>query len=171
MRRGIALLALVITAMTASAPARAQSNGKAPGGGADTVSSRRVLTAASDRYELLLKYDALQPGAKTDLDLYVSDFATNAPIAGAAIALSLRDGSRELWSGIARPAEKRPGVYTVPFQAPPDTGTFNMLVTVQRLADLDRFALSGLKVTTVSTMPSFSGACAKAPRSVCRAAR
>ena len=148
MRLGIVLMAMVVAAMSAAAPARAQGNDKPPGGGADTVSSRRVLTATSDRYELLLKYDALQPGAKTDLDLYVSDFPTNAPIAGAAIALSLRNGSRELWSGIARPAEKRPGVYTVPFQTPSDTGTFNMLVTVQRLADLDRFALSGLKVTT-----------------------
>ena len=148
MIRDLRLLGVLFGALLAATPARAQGYDRAAGGGADSASSRRVLTAVSDRYEVLLKYDALQPGTKTDLDLYLSDFQTNAPVAGAAIALSLRAGSRELWNGTAQPADKRPGVYTVPFRAPPDTGTFNMLVTVQRLDDQDRFALSGMKVNT-----------------------
>ena len=148
MRHGIALAVLVLAAVTAAAPAWAQGYDRASGGGATAVSGRQVLTAASDRYELLLKSDALGPGMRTDLDLYLSDFQTNAPVAGVAITLSLRAGSRELWSGTARPAERRPGVYTAAFQAPADTGAFNVLVTVQRNDDQDRFALSGLKVTT-----------------------
>ena len=157
MRHGIALAVLVLAAMTAAAPAWAQGYDKASGGGATAVSGRQVLTAASDRYELLLKSDALGPGMRTDLDLYLSDFQTNAPVAGVAITLSLRAGSRELWSGTARPAERRPGVYTAAFQAPADTGSFIVLATVQRGGDQDRFALSGLKVTTeepVGRIPS-----------------
>ncbi len=145
MRRGITLLTVVVVAMTAAAPARAQGY---EGGGGAAVSGRQVLSAASDRYELLFKIDTLLPGMKTDLDLYLSDFQTNAPVAGAAITLSLLAGSRELWSGTARPVNKRSGVYAAAFQAPPDTGTFIVLVTVQRLDDQARFALDGLKVTT-----------------------
>ena len=96
MIRHIACLLLIAATATGIRPARAQGYDKPPGGGADTVSTRRVLTAVSDRYEVLLKYDALRPGTKTDLDLYVSDFPTNAPVGGAAITLSLRAGSREL---------------------------------------------------------------------------
>ena len=156
MKHGLALLTVVIVAMAPTALARAQGNDNTAGGAAAVV-GRQVLTAGSDRYELVLKSDALAPGTKTDLDLYLSDFQTNAPVAGAAITLSLRAVSRELWSGAARPANKRPGVYTAAFQAPADTGSFIVLATVQRGGDQDRFALSGLKVTTgepVGRIPS-----------------
>ena len=147
MRHGLVLVTLFVAAVTATASARAQGYGTAPGGGS-AVPGRQVLTAASDRYELVLKSDALAPGTKTDLDLYLSDYQTNAPVAGAAITLSLRAGSREVWSGAAQPANKRPGVYMAALQAPADTGTFIMLATVEQSGNQDRFALSGLRVST-----------------------
>jgi hypothetical protein len=93
----------------------------------------------------MLKYDALRPREKGTLDLYLSDFASNAPVADAAISLSLRSGSRELWKGVATPSA-RPGIYVAPFDAPPDTGSFIMLVTVRWRNSEDRFALAGLNV-------------------------
>ena len=149
MRRiSVIFVVLAVSAFGATSGLSHEGHDDAPGGGTAAVSSRHVLTASSDRYELVLKNDALRPGMKTDLDIYLSEFQTNAPVVGAAIMLSLRSGSRELWSGNARPIDKRPGVYTAAFQAPPDTGSFNLLVTVQHLEDQDRFALSGLEVSS-----------------------
>ncbi len=147
MIRRIAVLALIVAAMTGVLPRASEGQNKAPGGSGAPASGRQILTAASDRYELLLKIDRLWPGEETDLELFVGEFETNAPVVGAAITLSLHAGSRELWSRPARPADNRPGVYTAAFQAPPDTGSFNMFATVERLGDQDRFVLSGLKVT------------------------
>jgi cobalt-zinc-cadmium efflux system membrane fusion protein len=117
----------------------------APGTGGVAIPGRHVLTAISDRFEVVLKNDPLSPGSKTALDLYLSDFQTNAPVAGATVGLKLRSDARELWSGSAT-ASKRAGVYTVPFQAPADTGSFTVLVTVTDAKGEERFALSGLEV-------------------------
>ena len=117
----------------------------APGTGGAAISNRHVLTAVSDRYEVVLKNDPLTPGLKTALDLYLSDFQTNAPVAGATVGFVLRSEARELWSGSAT-ATQRAGVYTVPLQAPADTGSFTILVTVTEAKGDERFALSGLEV-------------------------
>lgn len=108
-------------------------------------SARHALTAVSERYEVVLKNDPLVPGKAATLDLYLSDFTTNAPIAGAQISLGVRSGARELWKGDAA-ATRQPGVYAVQFVAPADTGTFNVLVTVRATGQEDRFALVGLDV-------------------------
>lgn len=117
----------------------------APGTGAAAISGRHVLTALSDRYEVVFKNDPLTPGLKTEFDLYLSDFRTNAPVAGAKVGLILRSEARELWTGNAA-ATSRPGVYSVPIQAPADTGSYTVLVNVVDARGEERFALSGLEV-------------------------
>ena len=142
----IRLLTLVLVATLVATYATAhEGHDDAPGSGGAAISSRHVLSALSDRYELVLKNDALHPGLKTPLDLYLSDFQTNEPVTLQSISLSLRSGSRELWSGTAM-ATQRPGTYSAPFEAPPDTGSFTVLVTVAGARGEDRFALSGLEV-------------------------
>ena len=118
----------------------------APGTGSVALGGRHVLTATSDRYEVVLKNDPLTPGLKTAFDVYLSDFQTNAPVAGARVALTLRSDARELWSGSAL-ATPRAGVYSTPVQAPADTGSFTVLVTVSDSSGDHRFALSGLEVS------------------------
>lgn len=145
MRRFASLLALLVLGNSLAMVARAH-NDTAPGGGTAVVSSRHVLTALSDHYEVVLKNDPLTPGLKTEFDLYLSDFNTNAPIAGAKVGLILRSAARELWSGAAA-ATARPGVYSVPIQAPADTGLYTVLVTVTAAKGEERFALSGLEVS------------------------
>ncbi len=142
----IGVLVLVMAVVSVGSPARLRA-GEAPATGGPAAPSRYALSGTSDRLELLLKFDALRPADKATLDLYLSDFASNAPVADAAISLSLRSGGRELWKGVAAPTA-RPGVYAVPFDAPPDTGSFNMLVTVRWRGNEDRFALAGVVVTT-----------------------
>jgi len=148
MNHRLALLALMAAATVGAWTVGVhEGHAEAPGSGSAASSTRHVFTTLSDRYELILKNDPLRPAMKTALDLYLSDFQTNAPVAGATITLSLRSGSRELWNGTAA-ATQRPGIYTVPFQAPPDTGTFNMLVSIRSAAGEDRFALAGFQVTS-----------------------
>jgi hypothetical protein len=118
----------------------------APGTGVAAIAGRHALSAVSDRYEIVLKNDPLQPGSKASLDLYLCDFQTNAPSTGVRVELSLRSDARELWSGAAVPTS-RAGIFTVPFQAPADTGSFTVLVTVSDSTGEARFALSGLDVT------------------------
>ena len=147
MRRLVRLLTplLLATGIAAGAGAH-EGHDDAPGTGGAAIPGRHVLTAASDRYEVVLKNDPLRPGLKTAMELYLSDFSTNAPITAATVSLSLRSDARELWTGSAT-ATNRAGVFTVPFQAPADTGSFTMLVAVAGAGGQARFALSGLEVT------------------------
>ena len=125
----------------------------APGTGAAAISGRHVLTAVSERYEVVLKNDALTPGLKTALDLYLSDFRTNAPVSGVTVGLKVRSDARELWSGSAS-ATSRAGVYTAPFQAPADTGSLTVLVTITDAQGDERFALPGLEVSRKHADPA-----------------
>lgn len=154
MSRATWLLASLLLASGLSTGALAhEGHDAAPGTGTASIPGRHVLTAVSDRFELVLKNDPLRPGLETALDLYLSDFGTNAPIAGAAVALSLRSGGRELWSGPAT-STQRAGVYAVPFRAPADTGSFTVLVTVADAKGEERFALVGLEVSRESAGPA-----------------
>lgn len=147
MRRLAWLLALLLlsTGMAIVAGAHA-GHADAPGTGGSAIPGRHVLTALSDRYEVVLKNDPLRPGVRTALDLYLSDFKTNAPITNATVSLSLRSDGRELWTGPAT-VTRRAGVFIAPFQAPADTGSFTMLVSVTSAGGEERFALSGLEVS------------------------
>ena len=147
MKRPVRLLTLLLLMAGLATRARAhEGHDDAPGTGTSAIASRHVLTALSDRYEVVLKNDPLRPGLKTAMDLYLSDYQTNTPVSGAAVSLSLHSGGRELWKG-STTSSQRAGVYTVPFQAPADTGSFTMLVTVAGVGAEERFALSGLEVT------------------------
>jgi len=120
----------------------------APGTGGATITSQQMLAVHSDRYEVVLKCKPLRPSLRDTLDLYLSDFQTNAPIMNAVITLSLRSNARELWTGSAI-ATSRAGIYMVPFQAPADTGSFTLLMTIAGVTGgEERFALSGLQVST-----------------------
>ncbi len=145
---------LTLMMSVTAGPAVAQG---APGTGGAAISSQQMLSVHSDRYEVVLKCRQLRPGLGDTLDLYLSDFRTNAPIANVAVALSLRSNARELWTGSAI-ATNRAGIFMVPFRAPADTGSFTVLMTIAAASgNEERFALSGLQV---STEPSESRASA-----------
>lgn len=147
MRLVALLLAMLFLANRHPSPAEAhEGHDSTPGTDAPAISGRRVLAAASHRLEVVLKSDPLSPGIEATLDLYLSEFDTNRPIEDATIGMKLRSATRELWSGAAI-ATKRPGVYTVPFKAPADTGSFTVLVTVRKGTSDERFALSGFDVS------------------------
>ena len=51
---------------------------------------RHALSASGERFEIVIASDAIAPGTQAPLDVYVSDFDTNAPVAGATIAKARR---------------------------------------------------------------------------------
>ena len=136
MKRWSLLLSVLLIAGGAPLVFAHEGHDNAPSTGGTAIPGRHVLAAASERYEVLLKNDPLTPGLKSTLDVYLSDFRTNAPIEKARVGLSLRSASRELWSAPAA-ATSRAGLYTAPFQAPSDTGTFTVLMTVVAAGDSD----------------------------------
>ena len=153
MRRLVWLLTLMLSGMAGTAAAK-----DAAGTGDAASPSQQVLTVHSDRYEVVLKSKQLLPGLRDSLDLYLSDFQTNAPITDARIALSLRSSSRELWTGSAM-ATSRAGMFIVPFQAPAETGSLTILMTITAATgEEERFALSGLQVSSERPDPSPSAA-------------
>ena len=148
MRHLIWPLALLLAVRTEAAFAK-----DAPGTGA-AIPSQQILAVHSDRYEVVLKSKLLRPGLRDTLDLYLSDFQTNAPIVNAVIALSLRSSARELWTGSAI-ATNRAGIFAVPFQAPADTGAFTLLMTIAAGSrEPERFALSDFRVSSERSEPS-----------------
>jgi hypothetical protein len=128
------LAALALGTMLVAAQARAQE-------------PRHALSATGERFEVVVKNDPIAPGATAPLDVFVSDFETNAPVAGAEIALTARDAGAEVWSGVAAAVDAaRPGVYRASFQAPGRTVELNLLVTVRAAGVEEKFALEGLEV-------------------------
>lgn len=145
MHRILLLMLMLVTTGGANVAHAHEGHDLAPGAEGAALPSRRVLMALSDHYEVVLKNDPLRPGLETTLDLYLSDFQTNAPTTNVSVSLSLRSNGRELWTGSAA-ATDRAGVFTVPFQAPADTGSFTTLVMIAGAEGEERFALSGLEV-------------------------
>ncbi len=139
-------LVLLLVGGTAPRVAARAGSDAAPGASDAAIPSRQVLTAVSDRYEVVLKSDPLRPGIKSALDIYVSDFQTNVSSAHATVSWSLRSGGRELSTGTGI-ATKRAGVYQLPFQAPADTGSYTVLLTIAGPGGEGRFALAGLQVS------------------------
>ena len=139
------LLGVLLGALLVSLPAWAHEGHDEAPVAAGAPAMRHTLTAVSDRYEVVLKNDPLLPGKRATLELFLSEFTTNAPVEHAEISLSLRAGAREIWTGGAA-GTGRPGVYAVSIETPADTGVFNVIVTVKSADQEDRFALAGLEI-------------------------
>jgi hypothetical protein len=114
-----------------------------------TTPDRPSLTrsAATERFELVLTLDAAQTGAGRHVHLYLSDYATNAPVSGAKLSL---DWGQQV-TGEAT-ATKQPGVYEsdVTF---PAVGDYAPLVTVTAAAGDDLITLDAIPVTAPPAAP------------------
>jgi hypothetical protein len=104
--------------------------------------------AATERFELVMTLDAAQTGAPRHVHLYLSDYATNAPIGGATLHLDW--GSQV--TGQAK-ATKQPGIYEseVTF---PSAGEYSPLVTVTAAGTEDLITLDAIPVTPAPAAPA-----------------
>ncbi len=85
------VLLLMLLTLLRLAPARAHGGdddgetAKASGGAFPTTFS---VAALSEKFELLLRFEPLEKGRDADMRLFVSDYATNAPIKGAKLTVT-----------------------------------------------------------------------------------
>lgn len=95
----------------------------------------------SELYELLIKYSPPVPGEKTHLGVFLSDYRTNEPVAGATIELEMGDVKVT-----AKPGQS-PGFYVAEVTFP-GTGTFEPIVSISRGDSSDLLTLPEITVGT-----------------------
>ena len=99
------------------------------------------VAALSEQFEVLLRYEPLEGGRPADLRLFLSDYATNAPIKGARLTLTNPEDATLKWAV----TEQAPGVYLVEGQFPANkTYSFALNAVASDKADL--LLLEGIKV-------------------------
>jgi len=99
------------------------------------------VAALSEQFEVLLRYEPLEGGKPADLRLFLSDYATNAPIKGAKLTLTNPEDANLKWAV----TEKEPGVYLVEGQFPANKAySFAANIVAGDKADL--LLLEGIKV-------------------------
>ena len=105
--------------------------------GATTFSA----VATSEQFEVLLRYAPLKLGADADMRLFLSDFATNAPIKGAKFIFTSPEDPKLKFET----TEKGPGEYLVETTFPAKKA-YSMTVQVSAGAQADLLLLEGLVV-------------------------
>ncbi|KAA9325114.1 hypothetical protein F0P96_20670 [Hymenobacter busanensis] len=99
------------------------------------------VAALSEQFEVLLRYEPLEGGEPADLRLFLSDYATNAPIKGAKLTLTNPEDANLKWAV----TEKGPGEYLVEGEFPANKAySFALNVVAGDKADL--LLLDGIKV-------------------------
>ena len=100
-----------------------------------------MVPRALAQFEALLRYEPLEGGKPADLRLFLSDYATNAPIKGAKLTLTTPEDANLKWAV----TEQEPGVYLVEGQFPANKAySFALNVVAGETADL--LLLEGIKV-------------------------
>jgi cobalt-zinc-cadmium efflux system membrane fusion protein len=100
-----------------------------------------VSVANSDKYELLLKYQPIEAGEKTVMQLFVSAFSTNKPIDNAAIQLSSFDDTTLKFS--VKPSGE--GIYLISGIFPSNT-VYSFNVSINSEIGPDLMELKGIEV-------------------------
>jgi hypothetical protein len=99
------------------------------------------VAALSEQFEVLLRYEPLEGGQPADLRLFLSDYATNAPLKGAKLTLTNPEDVSLKWVV----TEQEPGIYLVEGQFPANKDySFALNIVAGETADL--LLLEGIKV-------------------------
>ncbi|MCB2379207.1 hypothetical protein LGH70_16530 [Hymenobacter sp. BT635] len=114
------------------------------------------VAALSEQFEVLLRYEPLEGGQPADLRLFLSDYATNAPIKGAKLTLTNPEDTSLQWAV----TEQEPGIYLVEGEFPANKAySFALNIVAGERADL--LLLEGIKVG--EKLPVAAAAPADAP--------
>lgn len=108
--------------------------------------------ALSETFELLLRYAPLEAGKPAHLRLFVSDYATNAPVPAARITLTTPEDGSLKWT--VKPLE--PGIYEVEGQFPANK-KYSFAANIVAGAEADLLLLEGVEVgkkLPVATVPA-----------------
>ncbi|GAA3920825.1 hypothetical protein GCM10022406_03950 [Hymenobacter algoricola] len=137
-------LLILLLGLLLSSTARAhggEDHGDGPKAGTAAGATSFSVAALSEKFEVLLRYEPLEGGKPADLRLFLSDYATNAPIKGAKLTLTNPEDAKLKWAV----TEQEPGVYLVEGQFPVNkTYSFTANIVAGEQADL--VLLEGIKV-------------------------
>ena len=137
-------LLLVLLILLRLAPARAHGGedhgetAKASGGAFPTTFS---VSALSEKFELMLRFEPLEKGKDADMRLFISDYATNAPIKGAKLTVTCPEAPALKFEI----SEKEPGSYLIEGTFP-ENKKYSLAVNVVAGPQADLMALQGLEV-------------------------
>ena len=139
----ILLLGLLLGTLP-SGPAHAhggEDHGEGAKAGTAAGATSFSVAALSEQFEVLLRYEPLEGGQPADLRLFLSDYATNAPIKGAKLTLTTPEDASLKWAV----KEQEPGIYLVEGQFPANK-TYSFTVNVAAGEQADLLLLEGIKV-------------------------
>ena len=100
-----------------------------------------VTQAVSDRYELVLHYEALKPGEAGTMRLYINEFNTNQPVEGATLTLSSPGDAKLTFT--VKPTGK--GIYELTGTFPAKK-TYALTVSLNAKPGADLMLLPGIEV-------------------------
>ncbi|TYZ06048.1 hypothetical protein FY528_19575 [Hymenobacter lutimineralis] len=137
------LLILLLSVLLAG-PALAhdgEDHGDGPKAATPAGATSFSVAALSEQFEVLLRYEPLEGGQPADLRLFLSDYATNAPIRGAKLTLTNPEDARLTWAV----TEQEPGIYLVEGEFPANKPySFALNIVAGERADL--VLLEGIRV-------------------------
>ncbi|HEX8427049.1 hypothetical protein [Hymenobacter sp.] len=124
---------------------------------AGPVATTFSVAALSEKFELLLRFEPLEKGQDADMRLFVSDYATNAPIKGAKVTVTCPEATNLKFTV----TEKSAGAYLVE-GAFPANQKYSLAVQIVAGDQADLMLLSNLEVgkklpaatTSVAAVPS-----------------
>ena len=137
-------LLLLLLAWLAAAPAWAhggEDHGDAKPAATPAGATYFSAVATSDQFEVLLRYSPLKPGSDADMRLFLSDFATNAPVRGAKLTFTSPEDPKLKFTA----TEKGPGEYLVETTFPAKKA-YSLTVQVVAGTQADLLLLEGIAV-------------------------
>ncbi|GAB2464829.1 hypothetical protein GCM10011375_35440 [Hymenobacter qilianensis] len=99
------------------------------------------VTSQSAQFELLLRYEPIKAGEPAHLRLFVSDFATNAPISGARLTFTVPENDKLQFAA----TPQGPGEYLVEGQFPANKA-YGLTVNIVADKRADLMLLKGIEV-------------------------
>jgi hypothetical protein len=146
--KNLLLLLLALLLATGARAHGGEDHGDAAKPSAGAVATTFSVAALSEAFELLLRFEPLKKGEDADMRLFVSDYATNAPIKGAKLTVTCPEAADLKFTV----SEKSPGAHLVEGTFPADKKyslAVNIVAGAQpevSEAKADLMLLSGIEV-------------------------
>lgn len=125
----------------------------APAARTAQATERRVAESQTETFEAVVKYEAAPAGDPLPIDLFLTDYATNAPVEGATIRVSIPDLKLEV---DATPSSTAPGLYQL-VATPGRSGTHSAIASITHRGTSDLLLFDGLVFGTDSAPPTAGG--------------
>lgn len=153
------LLMLALLLATGACAHGGEDHGDAAKPSAGAAATTFSVAALSESFELLLRFEPLTKGKDADMRLFISDYATNAPVEGATLTVTCPEAAGLKFTV----TEKSPGAYLVEGVFPANR-TYSLAVNIVaapqpdgRKAKADLMLLPGIavgKLLPVAAVPA-----------------